>query len=155
MKTAGQIAFETYWNNEHITKVGQAPLGWELQSTKTKDVWNNVAEAVLQGLEKFTQSVAIQVGDYVRVTKTPDPWEGCGESKEFRESLVGHIGIVIEVGADTYINDECLLIAFVWRNGSGDASGFQRNIEHDSLELVYRPEMTLDATDMEGEWDVD
>lgn len=84
----------------------------------------------------------IRAGDYVRVSKVPGPWEGSGESDADRESLVGHVGVVVEAGVD----NDLVLVRFPYHGiihpGWNGEIG-QRNIELDCLVLVSRPSCKL------------
>lgn len=77
----------------------------------------------------------IQTGDYVRITRQPDPWEGSGEEPEDALSLIGHIGLVIET------DDEWALLRFPWLDSEGVTG--QRNVELTALELMSRPPRPL------------
>lgn len=73
----------------------------------------------------------MKIGDYVKVVKVPTSWEGAGESDKNRESLLGHVGVIIEVGAV----DDLALVRFPSANDRDIESG-QRNIEISALEIV-------------------
>ena len=73
----------------------------------------------------------MKIGDYVKVVKVPDPWEGAGESDSDRESLLGHVGVIVEVGAV----DDLALVRFP-SVGYYDEETGQRNIETSALEIV-------------------
>jgi hypothetical protein len=90
----------------------------------------------------------LQIGDYVMVVKTPQPWDGAGEDPDDRMALIGHIGLVVELDLDE-----------MWKTISGCEEGMtfirflildtedqirenmtpQRNIEINALQLVSRP----------------
>jgi hypothetical protein len=81
------------------------------------------------------------VHSYIKVIGVPDPWEGSGEDDCDRESLVGHIGIVIEVDIyPDFVPDTSrsirtyYLIRFPYTRQEHQTC--QRWIEEDKLELV-------------------
>lgn len=84
-----------------------------------------------------------KVGDYVQVIKEPLPWEGAGESREDRISLIGHVGILLELDTDEEWASITECMAFVGFVGLHTNKAPQRNIEVESLEFVTRPKRPL------------
>jgi len=92
-----------------------------------------------------------QLGDYVQVIRTPDPWEGSGESLKDRESYLEHIGIVVGVenGFDVTNHEKSFnyyydMITVRFHCCSVDREEIhQRNIESFSLRLVARPYLPI------------
>lgn len=97
----------------------------------------------------------ITVGDYVRVARIPDPWEGAGEEEEDRLAYVGHVGVVVEVEDWTNntghtalttgpTNDICTGICLVrFPLEDDETSTHQRNIEAEALEIVSKKPAAL------------
>lgn len=80
-------------------------------------------------------------GDYVKVIAAPDPWEGAGESDSDRISLLGHVGIIVEVEPpEGNWGYECALVRFP--HVGFEITG-QRNIELRCLELVSSPAVQI------------
>ena len=98
----------------------------------------------------------INVGDYVRVSRIPDPWEGAGEEEEDRLAYIGHVGVVVEV--DDWTNDDHLEATVTTGPNNDPCSGVclvrfpieddenythQRNIEAEALEIVSKKPAAL------------
>jgi len=77
-------------------------------------------------------------GDYVKVTKAPDPWEGGIEEDADRNAYVGHIGVVVE----NEEIDECMYALVRFPSPFLMDVG-QRMIEWSALELLGHPEYNL------------
>lgn len=72
----------------------------------------------------------MNVGDYVKVIAIPDSWEGAGESDSDRESLLGHVGVIVEAAVE-----DLVLVRFPSAHWFDSEAG-QRNIETSALEIV-------------------
>lgn len=84
-------------------------------------------------------------GCYVKVIRTPDPWESSGESDDDRADYVGHVGLVVE-GPDGQENP-LYLVRFP--SHKAEAAG-QRNIERSALGFVSDPVAPICDTCLEG-----
>jgi len=88
----------------------------------------------------------MNVGDYVKVTKVADPWEG-GDSEEDRETYIGHVGVVVELSPPydpvdgSVVNEAMFLVRFphcIKEHYTG-----QRWFEEGSVELVSAPKVPI------------
>ncbi len=86
------------------------------------------------------------IGDYVKVVRVADPWEG-GDSDEDRKTYIGHIGIVVELSPlddpvdGNVVNETMFLVRFphcIKEHYTG-----QRWFEKDSVEVVSSPKVPI------------
>jgi hypothetical protein len=85
----------------------------------------------------YPMRVDPHLGDYVRVDSVPDAWEGSGESEEDRRSLVGHVGLVVEVAPGWEGCEGMALVRFPL--AFTERRTGQRNIEFEALVVVSSP----------------
>lgn len=76
-----------------------------------------------------------QLGDYVLVNSKPDDWES-GASTEAQRTLVGHVGIVVEVNG---FGDDTFMCLVRFPHVDKEHATAQSNIEVEALTLVGRP----------------
>ena len=85
----------------------------------------------------------MKVGDYIKVVKKPEYWEGGGEDEADLNAYLGHIGVVIETDfhKSWYPSRGMVLVRFP---DTKDDFGFgQRNMEYEVVEIVSSPEFPL------------
>jgi hypothetical protein len=91
----------------------------------------------------------MKVGDYVKVIKKPEHWEGGGEELKDLYAYVGHIGVVLETDFHKawYPSRGMVLVRFPDTKDKTDYEGpwgfGQRNIEFEALEVVSSPQFPL------------
>jgi hypothetical protein len=91
----------------------------------------------------------MKVGDYVKIVKKPEYWEGGGEEEADLNAYVGHIGVVIETDfhKSWYPSRGMVMVRFpdtIDKSKPDGAWGFgQRNFEFEVLEIVSSPEHPL------------